>query len=134
VNLSSDGSAPIEWWPHSAPDFAGRLKSLEWFDEWETMRDGLLLGYKADPLRFHAAYEAFIRGRRGYVPMIFMAKSPAGTFNACGFLCSCGINPEVPEEDCLKELCRLGAWAITQFLAEKSGNPNYFVGWDKPLP
>jgi hypothetical protein len=127
-----DGSAPVEAWDHSDPDFADRLKGLDWYEEWETIWDRLLLRYKVDPLRPHSVYEAFIRGARGYIPMIFMSTSPEGTFQARGMLCSCGLNPEGAKEDTMEALYKLGASAVTQFLAEATGDPNYFVRWVKP--
>lgn len=57
-----------------------------------------------------------------------------GTFQTRGLLYSCGINLEVPEKDTLEALYKLGASAVTQFLAAATGDPNYFVRWDKPLP
>jgi hypothetical protein len=100
--------------------------------EWATIWNGLLERYKSQPTRPHSVYEAFIRADRGYVPMIVMATSPEGTFQVRGMLYSCGIKTEVPERDCIEALHRLGASACTQWLAQATGDPGYFVKWEKP--
>jgi hypothetical protein len=38
-----DGSAPIEYWFHSAPDFSKRLERLDWCDQWATIWNKLLV-------------------------------------------------------------------------------------------
>src|SRR6266481_7246079 len=121
-----DPTAPAYAWPHTAPDFRQRLENLNWHKEWAQIWDGLLERYQKLPTYPHSVYEGFIRGNRGFVPMIVAATSPAGDARIRGLLYSCGINAEAPERDCIEALHRLGASACTQLLTQATGDPGYF--------
>lgn len=117
--------------PHTAPNFRQLLISLEWYQEWAQIWNGLLQRYRAQPARPHSVYEAFIRGERGYLPMIIAGTAAEGTPQIRGMLASVALNPEAAQEDTLEALYELGAAACTQWMAQAAGQT--FVKWEKPL-
>jgi hypothetical protein len=118
--------------PHTDPAFERRLKKLRWHKEWNVILKGLAKRYTADPLRPHSVYEAFLRGNRGYLTLMLMCTTPEYTTDYRGLLYACGMNLEASPEERLKALYELGRNALTQWMVQATGDPNYFVRWKDP--
>jgi len=116
--------------PHTAPNFRQVLTSLNWHERWASIWNGLLKRYQTAPTRPWQVYEAFIRGERGYLPIIIRCTAPDGTAQVRGMLASVALNPEAAEEDCMDALYELGANACTQLMTQIGQS---FVYWEKPL-
>lgn len=139
IHLEFDLSGPAfdgletECTAHTAETFRPMLDDLQWHEEWAYLWNNLRARFKAAPQRPHTVYEAFVRGNRGYVPIIIMVMSPTGKEQMRGMIYSCGINVQLPEEQVIAALHELGQSACTQWLVQATGDPDYTVKWEKPL-
>jgi hypothetical protein len=139
INLTFDLTAPAfdqQMQPvvitHTAPHFERRLRKLRWHEEWNTILAGLAKRYTADPLRPHSVYEAFLRGNRGYLALMIAGTTPEQTSDYRGLLYGCTMNLEVSPEERIKALYELGRNALTQWMVQGTGDPNYIVRWEDP--
>lgn len=81
---------------------------------------------------------AFMRhssaGDRGYLPIIVISTTSEYTVEIRGLLYSVALNSDAAEQDRREALLELFASAITQWLAQATGDPDYTVVWERPLP
>ena len=128
--FSSEGKPRA--WSHTHHDFVQQLKRIGCLEAWAEMWDGLLDNYRAVPTRPHFVHEAFMRKDRGYITLILAGTSLHGELWIHGLLYECRLNLTASREARRNALLHAGRDALTQLMAQATGDPDYMIRWDRP--